>query len=121
MTNPTLTIDAPDLDLRASVTFDRWDANHAQYAWCIESISDPTVSAAGTDLRMGSTDGEAEALASLLVFLSAHAEAIAYERRNPDSEPDNLHLFPVALMPLSEVLDGDSLAVLADGLSPQEA
>jgi hypothetical protein len=102
------------MDLAVRVSFDRWDGDHAQYAWTVQSLSTPDIRAAGTDLRLGAGQlSDAAALRSLLDFLAAWIESRDYQRRTGTAS-DNHDLFPEALAPLADVLDSDRLAVLAE-------
>ena len=109
---PSLTIEAPALSLRASVTFDRWDGDRPQYAWRIEAGEE---SAEGSDLRLGAFDRagqDAEALATLLHFLGAYCDGRAYARRNglDPADVDSATLFHGLE---TYDADGDSLTLLA--------
>lgn len=112
--NPTLTISAEEIG-SIGVKFDRWDGSRAQYAWRIE-VGDHAW--AGTDLRMGdsSTLSCAEALASLLTFLSAFAESVAHTMRT-GIDGDNLDLFPHGLRDWAYAVGSDEFAMMADDLT----
>lgn len=124
----TLTIEDPDIPLRASVRFDRWDGfdGKAQYAWEIETMGpwlSASVRAQGSDLRIpargvGASVGsghsiDAEALASLLSFLRAYVDSVQYEKRNPELAPvEGTNMFPASLRPWAEVISSDAIAML---------
>lgn len=111
--NPTLTITEPSHALTVSVTYDRTDAYDGkhQFAYVIEADG---VTVKGDDLRCP-RESLGEALASLLTFLGAYAEAVRY----PDS--DNRDLFPAELAPWAEAVDPDFLAILASDLEEARA
>lgn len=118
----TLIVQDSDLDIRASVRFDRWDGPRAQYVWTIESLTSPEITATGDDLRLGPFDRncqDAEALATLLGFFGAYCDAVQYERRS-GRESDNSDLFPETLRDLADVTDSDALAMLALGIYSEE-
>lgn len=116
--------DAVNSGLTASVSFDRWDGDRPQYAWHITITAAPEdqlCEVTGTDLRLGSCSQpqDAEALETLLTFLSAYCEAIQYERRT-GQESDNRRLFPEALRPWANATDPDAVTMLAQELYRNE-
>lgn len=112
MSGDSLTLRSERHGIEASVSFDRWDGEHAQYAWKIAAIGCEGVVAEGCDLRLGAGQlSDAKALRTLLDFFGAWSEAIAYS--HGDRQSDNLDLFPEALLPLGEALGSDELAMLA--------
>lgn len=116
--NPTLTISDEQIG-SISVQFDRWDGPHAQYKW--EIVPAGRGPFKGSDLRMGasSTTTHAQALASLLGFLSAFSEAVGYSRRT-DHISDNLDLFPDELQEWADAVGSDQFSLLADDLGGED-
>jgi hypothetical protein len=128
MTAPRLTIEEPEAGFAASVRFDRWDPAdpaRAQFEWRIWDLTSRTGSpgfdCSGADLRLGSgaDPNEAEALAGLLDFLGAFAEAVQHERRT-GSRSEGSSLFPDGLRPLAEGLDSGALSLTAEALRGRE-
>lgn len=117
MSGPTrLTL--TDAGLEYSVWFDRWDAlqpNRARWHYRITDDRRGDVYATGDDLTTVPTGGgdldHAEALASLLTFLSAAVDSHDHERRT-GRRGENADLFPG--FPYDEIgLDSDHYAMLA--------
>jgi hypothetical protein len=117
MTSPILTISTEEHGL-IGVQFDRWDGPHAQYKWIVE-VGGRVYE--GSDLRMGASSmtNYAKALASLLGFLGAFAEAVSYSR-STDHISDNLDLFPGELQDWAYNVGSDQFSLLADDLGGDE-
>ena len=109
-----LIVEDTSTGLRASVSFDRWDGDRAQYRWTLGTIGYPDDDTSGDDLRMGSgaEPTDAEALHALLGFFGAYAEAVEYQQRTGTAS-DNAHLFPESLRDLAYGLGSDRLAMIA--------
>jgi len=121
MTARTLTLSDTESGLAISVGFDRWDGDRAQFAYDIVCGSQSLAS--GSDLRLVALDppSEARALESLLSFLGAYAEAIAYESRT-GSVSDNADLFPDSLRAAAETIGADGFWMLGESVrEPEEA
>lgn len=116
--NPMLSLSADELGL-VGVQFDRWDGQQAQYTWTIE-IGGRVYTK--SDLRMGASDrlNDAKALATLLDFLSAYAEAIEYERRSDTGSSENGDLFPEELRDWAEQIGSDGFYMLASALREED-
>ena len=112
----TLTLQDPESGLTFAVAFDRWDMERPQWHY---RVSGPAgeIFAEGTDLRGGcaSVPCESRALADLLGFIGAYAEAIEYERRT-GSESDNRGLFPDSLADVAYQVGSDGFAILAESV-----
>lgn len=111
----TLTLDDPESGLTVAVSFDRWDMDRPQWAYRVSCGGE--LLAEGTDLHGGAAAApcEARALADLLVFLSAYAEAVEYETRTGTSS-DNRDMFPDSLLPVAEAIGSDGFAMLAESV-----
>lgn len=107
----TLTLTDNDYPFSASVQFDRWDGDRAQYRY---HLTMGGASASGDDLRMGALREPTlgEAMRALLDFLGAYAESAEYAERT-GGEPDNLDLFPPELRAPVLTIGADTLAMLA--------
>jgi len=94
-----------------TVQFDRWDGPHAQYRWTIIPPGMPIYS--GSELRMGASSqpNDGQALATLLSFLGAFAEAVDVTRR-AGIESDNLDMFPEQLQEWAYQVGSDEFSVL---------
>lgn len=105
------------------VRFDRWDGEHAVYEWEIVPIdvtpTGPNPAFRGSDLRLGASDkaSDAKALATLLGFLGAFAEAVDYSRHIREYV-DNLELFPEALQDWASGV-GEDFYLLEEYIDPE--
>lgn len=116
--NPMLTISDEEIGL-IGVKFDRWDGERAQYTWTVE-VGGRVYT--GNDLRMGASDKLScvKALTSLLVFLSAFAEAVDYSHRIGEATAENLDLFPEDLREWAYGVGSDQFGLLASDLGEDD-
>lgn len=100
-----------------AVEFDRWDGERAQFLWRV--IVDGETIGYGDDLRLGSLKDpcEAEALETLLTFLSAYAESVNYSGGHDGA---NVGLFPESVRPLAQAIGSDGFAMLAESLARKD-
>ena len=117
--NRTLTLEDSESGLTFAIAFDRWDLDRPQWSYRVSAGDE--VLAEGSDLRGGSASVpcEAKAMADLLGFIGAYAEAIEYERRT-GSESDNRDLFPATLADAADAVGSDGFAMLAESVAVSE-
>ena len=117
--NRTLTLSDHDSGLCVAVGFDRWDDERAQFWYQVRAGSESLCE--GSDLRLGARQQpcEAKALATLLSFLGAYAEAVSYDYQGA-GESDNLGLFPDSMRDAAFAVGADGFWEMSQSLSEDE-
>jgi len=103
-------------DTRSSVSVE-FTGDYDAYGASIwqEQIATPAMAHTASDLRGPATKinpGPRAMLASSLSFLGACGESYAHAMRNPDSEPENLDLYPREIAEWA-YMNSDELAILS--------